>query len=293
MVRTLEATLATLPEGPPAARTAIEPKRPSGLEVEILEKDTRSTAISFGFPIDVLRSDPDFAALNVARAWLGEHRISSGQLFQQLREIRGLNYGDYAYIEAFPRAMFQFYPDPNIVRRRQIFEIWIRPVVPVNAAMALRIALFELDKMIQHGLTQEQFEATRGYLMNNVYVMTARQDQQIGYALDARWYGTGEFTAFMRKALEGLTVEQVNAAVRRHLTTTSLSIVCVTKDAAALKQALLADTLPPVRYDGEKPPQLLAEDKVIAAKSRRTGSGSRRLLTSSRSSRATTDFPPS
>ena len=56
-----------------------------------------------------------------------------------------MNYGDYAYIEAFPRGMFQFFPDPNIARQRQIFEIWIRPVVPVNAHMALRIALHELD----------------------------------------------------------------------------------------------------------------------------------------------------
>ena len=52
-----------------------------------------------------------------------------------------MNYGDYAYIEAFPRGMFQFFPDPNIARRAQIFEIWIRPVVPDNAHMALRIAV--------------------------------------------------------------------------------------------------------------------------------------------------------
>ena len=39
-----------------------------------------------------------------------------------------MNYGDYAYIEAFPRGMFQFFPDPNIARRAQLFEVWIRPV---------------------------------------------------------------------------------------------------------------------------------------------------------------------
>ena len=119
----------------------IPARRPSGIEVEILEKDTRATAISFGYPIDVTRSHPDFAALSVARAWLGEHRLSSGRLYDRIREIRGINYGDYAYIEAFPRGMFQFFPDPNIVRSHQLFEIWIRPVVPVNAHMTLRIAI--------------------------------------------------------------------------------------------------------------------------------------------------------
>lgn len=263
MVLALQASLAGLPQGSPASPVAVEGHRPSGLDVEILEKDTRATAISFGFPIDVTRAHPDFAALSVARSWLGEHRISSGRLFQRIREIRGINYGDYAYIEAFPRGMFQFFPEPNIVRRSQIFEIWIRPVVPANAHMSLRIAIHELDSLIENGLTKEDFDTTRDYLMNNVYVMTARQDQQLGYALDSEWYGIGEFTGFMRKALANLSLEQVNAAVKKHLGARNLSIVCITKDAAGLKQALVADAFSPIRYDGEKPADLLAEDTVI------------------------------
>src|SRR5204863_3513171 len=129
--------------------TPIAGKTSDGLDVEIIEKDTRATAISIGIPIPVTRESPDFAALNVARAWLGEHRASTGRLYQRLREIRGLNYGDYAYIEAFPRGMYQFFPDPNIAPQRQIFEIWIRPVVPANARMSLRIALHELEALIQ------------------------------------------------------------------------------------------------------------------------------------------------
>src|SRR4029453_2105461 len=173
---------AGLQEGPAAPAVAVNAARRPGIDVEILEKDTRATAISFGFPIDVTRSDADFAALSVARAWLGEHRLSTGQLYQAIREVRGINYGDSAYIEAFPRGMFQLFPEPNIARRRQLFEVWIRPVVPANAHMALRIALYELDKMVKNGLTRNDFETTRDYLMNNVYVMTARQDQQLGYA---------------------------------------------------------------------------------------------------------------
>ncbi len=265
MLRALRVSLARLPAGTPAPRVAVTGTRPSGLDVEILEKDTRSTAISLGLPIDVTRAHPDFVALSVARAWLGEHRISSGQLFQRIREIRGLNYGDYAYIEAFPRGMFQFFPDPNIARQRQIFEIWIRPVVPVNAHMTLRIALHELDALIRNGLTPAQFETTRDYLLSNVYVMTAEQDQQLGYALDSAWYGIGEYTAFMRDGLRRLTVDQVNAAIKRHLSASDLSIVFITQDATALKQALVADGPSSIKYDGEKPASLLDEDRVIGA----------------------------
>jgi zinc protease len=265
MTRELEARLASLPPGPAAPRVAVAGRTPSGIEVEILQKETRATAISFGFPIDVTRNHPDYAALNVARAWLGEHRIASGQLFQRIREVRGLNYGDYAYIEAFPRGMFGFFPDPNIARQRQIFEIWIRPVVPVNGHMSLRIAIYELDKLIANGLTANEFDATRDYLMNNVYVMTARQDQQLGYALDSQWYGTGEFTTFMRGALARLTVDEVNRAIKRHLDPHNLSIVFIAQDAVGLKQALVSDALSTIKYDGDKPADLLAEDNVVGA----------------------------
>jgi hypothetical protein len=102
--------------------------------------------------------------------------------------------------------------------------------------------------------------------MKNVYVMTARQDQQLGYALDSKWYGTGEFTQYMRDALQKLTVEQVNAAVKKHLTAKDLSVVFITKDAQGLKQALLSDAFSPMTYDaGDKPKTLLDEDKVIGA----------------------------
>ena len=38
----------------------------------------------------------------IANSWLGEHRNSSSHLYQVIRETRGLNYGDYSYIECFP-----------------------------------------------------------------------------------------------------------------------------------------------------------------------------------------------
>jgi zinc protease len=266
MIATLKKEIAKLPAGPAlAAPEGIAGRRARGIEVEIIEKETRATAISFGNPIAVTRAHPDYAALYLARAWLGEHRSSVSHLYQRIRETRGMNYGDYAYIEAFPRGMFQFFPDPNIGRRAQIFEVWIRPVVPVNAHMALRIAVYELGKLIREGLSRADFERTRDYLMKNVFVMTATQNQQIGYALDSQWYGTGEFTSTLRERLKALTLDDVNAAIRKHLSATDLSVVIITKDAKDLKARLVADEFSPIKYDAEKPKELLDEDKVIAA----------------------------
>jgi zinc protease len=176
-----------------------------------------------------------------------------------------MNYGDYAYVEAFPRGMFQFFPDPNLGRRAQLFEVWIRPVAPRNAVMAVRIALHELRRLVERGLTEEEFEATRQYLLKNVFVMTARQDDRVGYALDSRWYGIPEYTTYMREGLARLTRDEVNAAVRRHLSATDLSFVFVAKDARALADALVSGAPSTVTYDAEKPAALLEEDRVIGA----------------------------
>lgn len=264
MVASLKQALAKLPQGAGLPATATpQGRQPNGLEVEIVEKNTRATAISFGLPLSVTRSHPDFASLWMVKTWLGEHRASSAVLYQRIRELRGMNYGDYAYIEAFPRGMFQFFPNPNLGRKAQLFEVWVRPVAPENAHFALRIALSELDKAIKNGMTKEQFETTRGYLMKNVFVMTSTQDQQLGYALDSQWYGTPEFTKLMRDALAKLTVDDVNAAMRKHLSAQNLSVVMITKDAAGLKDKLLTDAPSPIKYDGNKPQAVLDEDAVI------------------------------
>ena len=267
MIAAMQKALARLPAGPGLPATvAPVGKQARGLEVEIIEKNTRATAISFGLPIAVTRAHPDFPALWMAKTFLGEHRASNAHLYQRIRELRGMNYGDYAYIEAFPRGMFQFFPNPNLGRKAQLFEVWIRPVAPENAHFALRIALAELDKVIQNGLTKEQFEITRGYLMKNVFVMTATQDQQLGYALDSQWHGTPEFTKLMRDGLSRLTVDSVNAAMKQHLSAQNLSVVMITKDAAGLRDKLVADTFSPIKYDAAKPKDVLDEDQLIGSR---------------------------
>ncbi len=262
----LAGELARLPAGPPLPAPAGVAGRPQkGFTVDLIEKETRATAISLGHPIPVTRSHPDFPALYLARTWLGEHRSSLSHLYRRIREARGMNYGDYAYIEAFPRGMFQFFPDPNLARRAQLFEIWIRPVQPENARMALRIAIHELRRLTDDGLSQADFESTREYLEKSVYLMTATQDQQLGYALDSRWYGIPEFTSYLRDGLAKLSLADVNAAIRRHLSGRDLQVVMVTKEAQGLADALVADDFSPIHYDGAKRKELLAEDQVVGA----------------------------
>src|SRR5450759_2466623 len=115
--------LASLPAGASTEVTLPVALQPSGVEGIIIQKDNRATAISFGYPIDVTRADKDFYALLVANSYLGEHRTFNGVLMNHLRGDRGLNYGDYSYIENFIQDGGSTFPDPNTPRRQQFFSV--------------------------------------------------------------------------------------------------------------------------------------------------------------------------
>jgi zinc protease len=67
-----------------ASRLALsQPEKIDGLEMQIIQKDTPGTAISFGFPIAVTRSDPDWPALLLVQSYFGQHRSSNSYLYQR------------------------------------------------------------------------------------------------------------------------------------------------------------------------------------------------------------------
>ncbi len=259
----VEAEFGMLSTGKRLDMKVAAPKLSSGAEIEIVQRETRSTAISFGFPIQINRSRKDWPALALVTSYLGQHRSSNGLLYQRIREARGLNYGNYAYIEYFPRGMFQFEPDPNLGRQQQIFQIWIRPVEPEHGHFTLRAALYEYDKLIREGMTQEAFEATRTFLTKYVNVLTRTQDAQLGYQIDSMYYGIPEFTSHMRKELARLTLNDVNRVIRQYLKADVMRVAIVTKDAESLRKSIISNEPSSIKYNAPKPTEILQEDKVI------------------------------
>jgi zinc protease len=228
-----------------------------------VEKDARSVALSLGFPINVTRKHPDYPALLVAASYLGQHRMG-GVLFDELREKRGLNYGDYAYIEYFPRGMFLQEPPPNLSRRYQIFQLWIRPVEPPSAKFALCLALYELNKLIKDGIPEEGFTRARDFLAKYVNILMRTKRAELGYAIDSAYYTMGNYGEHVKAALGRLTREDVNQAIQRHLRTDRLVIVAVSKNGEELKRQLAGDDSSPITYNSPKPTAVIDEDAIAA-----------------------------
>lgn len=264
----IAATRAELPApagGAAARQPAPEPEAIEGRRVLLVDKPGADASISFGFPIDVHRGDKDFYALWIAASWLGEHRNSSSHLYQVIREARGLNYGDYAYIEAFPNGGRQQMPPTNVGRRQQSFEVWIRTLPNDKGLFALRAAMREVRMLVDNGMTPEQFELTRSFLRKYIRHFAPTTAARLGYAVDDRFYGIdGSHLEKFVQMMDALTVEDVNQAIRKHLQYKDVKIAIVTGEAEKIREALVNETPTPITYDTEKPAAVLAEDKEIA-----------------------------
>jgi zinc protease len=252
-----------LPAGQPG-KVTIAPAA-GGPQVLLVQKPGADSSISFGVPIDVHRGSDEFYALWLANSWLGEHRASVSHLFQVIRERRGMNYGDYSYIEAFPNGGQRNAPPANVGRHHQFFEVWIRTLSNDNAVFAIRAARRLTQRLIDQGLTEEEFQLTRSFLKKYHLHFAETTDDRLAWRIDDAFYGIkepGHLAQFSAK-LDGLTREKVNAAIKKHWKVGDLRYAIVTGQAEKLKGQLASGAATPPTYPIAKSDEIKVEDKEI------------------------------
>jgi zinc protease len=279
----LKSDFAKLPDTNPVIPQPPSIKMPDGIKVEIIsKKDAFGSAIFTGNPLFITRADDEFAALMVANSYLGEHRKSYGKLYQQIREIRSMNYGDYSYIEWYDRGGNNMLPPSGVPRPTNYFALWIRPVqiakqlrmqydelknIEVgHAHFALRMAIRELNKLIENGMTEEDFESTRAFLKSYIKLYVRTPAEQLGYLMDSKFYGRDNYIKELDRLLENLTLEDVNNAIKKHFRVDKMYITIVTDESEAepLAKSLKENSVSPMSYsnlvkDG-LPKEVLQED---------------------------------
>ncbi|HYC60432.1 MAG TPA: pitrilysin family protein [Thermoanaerobaculia bacterium] len=195
----------------------------------IEEPNAPAASVHLGFPIDVNRTHADYWPLYVANVWLGTHRDSFGQLYQKIREERGYNYGDYSYIEYWggrPQSLFQVFNQP---REQQYFSMWVRPVKHEHAVHLMKAITYELEQMIRNGLTTAQVEEAKNKARVLYLNLGETVPRLVGARVDDAFHRTQ--SGFLDSYLDGVnrvTAEQLNAAIRRHLSTANIKYVVVT-----------------------------------------------------------------
>lgn len=249
--------------------------KPDRVKILIVEKETDATAISIGFPTDLIRGQGDFYAMKLVNAWFGDHRNSFSHLYQVIREKRGMNYGDYSYIEPFPRGFATQDRPVNVARRSNLFEIWIRPIgqtwagdLHPRALFATRAALRELARLTGNGLPQAEIDRTKTFLSDYSLNYGSTVSRRLAYAVDDAFYGlsgSSGYLAAIRPELAKVTKQQVDEAIKTHLVSPGMYIVFVTRDGAALKRLIQRGEPTFNTYPGEVLLSQYSEDEQIAA----------------------------
>ena len=213
----------------PRTPEAVQAAPVEGREVTIVKvPDSGATGVHFAFPFEADRTDEDFWPLWVANVHFGTHRDSHGLLYTLIRQERGYNYGDYSYVEHFPYRPYALFPPFNFPRTQQYFSLWIRPVSSDHAHHLLKAAVYELEQLVAHGLTDAEVEASRNKAKVLYLNYAENASRLLAARLDDAYLGMdpGYLEGYLER-IDAVTTEQVNAAIAKYLSAENLKILLV------------------------------------------------------------------
>jgi zinc protease len=225
-----------------------------GRQLLVVEKETASTGIHFGHPLAELhRGHPDWPAMVLALTAFGEHRQSHGRLYGALRGDRGLNYGDYAYVEIYRQQGWSSRQLPGSARLQNPFYVWIRPVTSENGPFALKAAVVLLEDFVETGLEEDEFFRMQTYLSARIALWAADPSRRLAWAVEARALGFPDPIGTLPAKVAELTRQEVHQAIQRHIDPSALKIVVVTGDGQAFVDAVTGEGPTHIVYDSQPP----------------------------------------
>ena len=177
-----------------------------------------------GVNIPLRDDDPDYPALVLGNYMLGGGFLNS-RLAVRIRQKEGISYGVGSQLSANPldkTGMFMTYAIYN----------------PENAERLEKAFREEMEKVVKEGFTADEIKAARSGLLQSRMVSRA-QDPSLAGALNNYLYlnRTMGWDADFEKKMESLTPEQVNAAMKKHIDPSKISIIKAGDFAKAAKKA--------------------------------------------------------
>lgn len=198
---------AALPKGPALAKVEqpTEPKASIG-HIEFPSSQTNLLLAQLG--ID--RDDPDYAAVSLGNQILGGGGFGT-RLMSEVREKRGLTYGVYSgFTPMQARGPFMI----NLQTRAEMSEGTLKLVQDVFA------------EYLKNGPTQKELDDAKRELAGSFPLSTASNADIVGQLGAMGFYNLplSYLEDFMRQS-QALTVEQVKAAMNKHLGVDKMVIV--------------------------------------------------------------------
>lgn len=177
----------------------------------VLLKDKASVDILLGSAAPLRRDSKDYYAALLANSALGESTLSS-RLGLQVRDKEGLTYGIFSRFRAPSLAAGPWYVGVS--------------VNPNNVDKAINSALNVLRDYVQKGIRPEELTDEKSSAIGSFKVGLATNSGLAGALWNAEFYKLGvDYIDRYPQIIQSVSVEEVNAAIRKYFRPDQLTVV--------------------------------------------------------------------
>jgi zinc protease len=203
--------LANLPEGAPSPIELPEPPVKPGRHLVFVDKPERTQTQMYIGSLGTRPVDEDHTAFLVGNTVLGG--TFTARLMREVRSARGWSYGAYSRL--------------GVDRHREAFSLWTAPAAG-DAAPCLSLELELLDAWRKDGVTQEELDFTQSYMGHSYVFEIDTAQKRLQQRVDAELISLPPtYHSQYVERVRGVTLAQVNEAIRRRVDPANLVITVV------------------------------------------------------------------
>lgn len=183
-------------------------------ETVLIDEETQQAYIFFGAPFDYAYDAKDQYLAKIAEYMLGGAGFGS-RMMEELRVKRGLTYGIYAALRRTKSVSYMSgYMQTKLSTQDEAKKL-IQEVV---------------DTFVKEGITQEELESTKQFLLGSEPLRTETLNQRLGRAYNDYYYDRPvNFSKEQLSKIESVSLEEVNAFIKKHTELRDISFSIVTK----------------------------------------------------------------
>jgi len=183
-------------------------------ETILIEEDTQQAYIYFGSPFNYSYEAKDQYKAKIAEYLLGGAGFGS-RLMEEIRVKRGLTYGAYSALRRTKSASYlSGYLQTKLSTQTEAKDL-VQKVV---------------DDFVNKGITKEELEAAKAFLVGSEPLRTETLSQRLGRAYSEYYYGRPlGFSKEQLKKIETVTLEEMNTFIETHKELSELTFSIVTK----------------------------------------------------------------
>ncbi|HVU05316.1 MAG TPA: pitrilysin family protein [Polyangiaceae bacterium] len=181
---------------------------PKGRKLVLVDKPDRTQTQIYIGCLGTHPHDEDHVALHVGNTIFGG--TFTARLMKEVRSKRGWSYGAYSNLP--------------YDRRRRGFSLWTFPKAD-DAAPCIALELSLLEKWVEGGITPRELAWAKRYLVRSHAFAVDTAAKRLAQRLDEVLYGLppGYHSEYLER-VQAVTVEDVNAAIRKRITPEDLVI---------------------------------------------------------------------